>query len=453
MLLKEMQMIKADAAAEKQRSSHDLVAPAAVSATIDILNANNKSVSKTSSLQIMNNNNIKNGGGGGFHSFSNSHNNFVYNNKINKRNASKYKLSTSLNSQIGFTYHARNTHISGSNAINNSHISTSVNTNSTYLSDLSNCSQNTSNNKLHNNNNNNNEVSTQQKSNSHCHSHTFSNSKFNSKNGLNSGLSPSNLVDENNDEIYADSSDLDEFECDDEFQQQEVFSSDANNNNVKVSNNLKVIHNRAHHHNTNKKVKVTANDAAAQRVKMNKNTNQISSFCAKLNKSMSKYVHDPDFPCLDFKNSDQSLKLEYYTWETHGYVTANNIYPEISVVLDKNFKIAGNMTYNTMGSRKDVDTSLFRRAVWHYIHSLFGIRQDDYDYKQLRKLLAKPLRTYIKVLCSCPERIQKADYDSIMKEFTHSEKVHVNILIMEARIQASMLYFLRAVNSYINSTY
>ena len=78
----------------------------------------------------------------------------------------------------------------------------------------------------------------------------------------------------------------------------------------------------------------------------------------------------------------------------------------------------------SMGSHKDVDTSLFRRAVWHYIHSLFGVRYDDYDYKQIRKLLASPLRSYIKILCSFPERITKKDYDSIMKEFTHSEKVN-----------------------------
>lgn len=207
MLLKEMQMIKADAAAEKQRSTCNLVVPTA-SATIDILNVN-KSTS-ASSLQI-----IKNGGcSPGFHSLSNSYNYHVNKNNI-KRNTSKFILSTSLNSQIGFTNQARNKHISGSNAITNSPISQSVNTNSTYLSDLSNCSHN-----------NNSEISTQQKSNSHhCHTHTFSNSKFNSKNGLNSsgGVSTSNLVDENNDEIYADSSDLDEFECDDEFQQQEVF--------------------------------------------------------------------------------------------------------------------------------------------------------------------------------------------------------------------------------------
>ena len=82
-----------------------------------------------------------------------------------------------------------------------------------------------------------------------------------------------------------------------------------------------------------------------------------------------------------------------------------------------------------MGSHKQVDTSLFRRAVWNYIHSLFGVKYDDYDYNQIKLLLGSPLRNYIKILCSYPERITKKDYDSIMKEFTHSEKVHFSLII------------------------
>ena len=76
-----------------------------------------------------------------------------------------------------------------------------------------------------------------------------------------------------------------------------------------------------------------------------------------------------------------------------------------------------------MGCHKGVDTSLFRRTVWYYIHSLFGIRYDDYDYNQIKLLLASPIRKYIKILCSYPDRVTQKDYDSIMKEFTHSEKV------------------------------
>lgn len=43
--------------------------------------------------------------------------------------------------------------------------------------------------------------------------------------------------------------------------------------------------------------------------------------------------------------------------------------------------------YFRMGSHKDVDTSLFRRAIWLYIQSLFGVRYDDYDYNQIKQVI------------------------------------------------------------------
>jgi sestrin len=76
-----------------------------------------------------------------------------------------------------------------------------------------------------------------------------------------------------------------------------------------------------------------------------------------------------------------------------------------------------------MGPHKQVDTTLFRRALWLYVHSLFGVCQDDYDYNQIKQLIGSPLRKYIKILCTSPEKITKKDYDNMMKEFTHSEKV------------------------------
>ena len=82
-----------------------------------------------------------------------------------------------------------------------------------------------------------------------------------------------------------------------------------------------------------------------------------------------------------------------------------------------------------MGAFKSIDTSLFRRAVWIFIHYIFGIRYDDYDYNQIKKLLTSPLRSFIKIVCMNPERITKKDYDSIMKEFSHSEKVLLLLLL------------------------
>jgi hypothetical protein len=74
------------------------------------------------------------------------------------------------------------------------------------------------------------------------------------------------------------------------------------------------------------------------------NTSVVS---ARAQKYLAKYAYDADFGHLNFKKADQSLSLECYTWEYQGYPTAYGIYPDICELLDKNFKIAGNMTYNT----------------------------------------------------------------------------------------------------------
>lgn len=43
-------------------------------------------------------------------------------------------------------------------------------------------------------------------------------------------------------------------------------------------------------------------------------------------------------------------------------------------LIDEKFHIAYDLTYNTMAMHKDVDTSMLRRAIWNYIHCMFGIR-------------------------------------------------------------------------------
>lgn len=76
-----------------------------------------------------------------------------------------------------------------------------------------------------------------------------------------------------------------------------------------------------------------------------------------------------------------------------------------------------------MGKKSNVDTSPFRRAVWNYIQSMYGIRHDDYDYREVNELLERNLKSYIKTLCCFPFRTTKEDYDSVMRGFLRSEKV------------------------------
>jgi len=80
-----------------------------------------------------------------------------------------------------------------------------------------------------------------------------------------------------------------------------------------------------------------------------------------------------------------------------------------------------------MGDKNNVDTTSFRRAIWNYIHSLFGIRHDDYDYSVINKLLERTLKAYVKMVTCFPDRVMLADYDAFMRDFNHSEKVHSSL--------------------------
>lgn len=120
-------------------------------------------------------------------------------------------------------------------------------------------------------------------------------------------------------------------------------------------------------------------------------------------------------------------------------------------MLDEKFQLAYNLTYNTMATHKDVDTSMLRRAIWNYIHCMFGIRwvsgngalcccwangfpdprrlslasirYDDYDYGEINQLLDRGFKIYIKTMVCSPEKTTKRMYESFWRQFQHSEKV------------------------------
>ncbi|XP_034938779.1 sestrin homolog isoform X2 [Chelonus insularis] len=173
-----------------------------------------------------------------------------------------------------------------------------------------------------------------------------------------------------------------------------------------------------------------------------------------LDSDIGPFIEDPTFIYQDFAKRGQlndipTFRVQDYSWDDHGYSLVNRLYNDVGNLLDDKFKTAYNLTYYTMGTHNKVDTSRFRRAIWNYIQCMFGIRHDDYDYNEVNQLLERSLKTFIKSAVCYPERVTKRDYDRVMKEFKHSEKVHVNLMILEARMQAELLYALRAVMRYM----
>uniref|UniRef100_T1J3W8 Sestrin n=1 Tax=Strigamia maritima TaxID=126957 RepID=T1J3W8_STRMM len=197
-----------------------------------------------------------------------------------------------------------------------------------------------------------------------------------------------------------------------------------------------------------------------------------------LSADISKFIEDPTFSYQDFARRGEmsdisTFRIQDYSWDDHGYSLINSIYSDVGTYLDEMFKVTYGLTYFTMGVKKGIDTSMFRRAVWNYIQCIFGIRHDDYDYSEVNHMIERNLKAYVKTVCVYPERITRKDYDSVMRDFQHSEKmdelgispplyvspnapnghlqppVHVNLMVVEARKQAELLYALRAIMQYM----
>ncbi|KAL2082063.1 hypothetical protein ACEWY4_021881 [Coilia grayii] len=169
-------------------------------------------------------------------------------------------------------------------------------------------------------------------------------------------------------------------------------------------------------------------------------------------RDVSRHFEDPSYGYKDFSRRGEhvpTFRVQDYSWEDHGYSLVNRLYPDVGQLLDEKFQMAYNLTYNTMAMHQGVDTSMLRRAIWNYIHCMFGIRYDDYDYGEINELLDRSFKVYIKTMVCCPEKTTRRMYESFWRQFQHSEKVHVNLLLMEARMQAELLYALRAITRYM----
>ncbi|KAJ7991668.1 hypothetical protein DPEC_G00286270 [Dallia pectoralis] len=164
-------------------------------------------------------------------------------------------------------------------------------------------------------------------------------------------------------------------------------------------------------------------------------------------------VEDPDYSYEDFsvrgEQAPPTMRAQDYSWEDHGFSLMNRLLPDMSQLLEEKFQVACALTYNRMAMHENVDTRTLRKALWNYIHCLYGIRYDDYDYGEVNVLLERELKVYVKTVACHPEQTTVSIYSAFWRHFRHSEKVHVNLLLMEARLQAALLYALRAITNYM----
>ncbi|XP_075960101.1 sestrin-3 isoform X2 [Anarhichas minor] len=159
----------------------------------------------------------------------------------------------------------------------------------------------------------------------------------------------------------------------------------------------------------------------------------------------TRFITDPDLCYQEFARREedhfQVFRVQDYSWEDHGFSLVNRLYSDIGHLLDDRFR-----SVTTLPSTHSPD---LKRAIWNYIHCVLGIRYDDYDYGEVNQLLERDFKLYIKAVACFPDATKTPVCPLSLAPLKTSERIHVNLLIMEARLQAELLYALRAITQYM----
>ncbi|ETI46784.1 hypothetical protein F441_08846 [Phytophthora nicotianae CJ01A1] len=146
------------------------------------------------------------------------------------------------------------------------------------------------------------------------------------------------------------------------------------------------------------------------------------------------------------------LHTEDFSWDEHCFSLVKRYFPgEAGQILEDLFNLTSKLTYDYFGAQKEecVDTSPYRDAVWYYVHRIFGICHDDYDYRQVNTYLNRPTKIFLKKVACTPWKVREEDFAHFDRTLSPSEKCHVILLVAEARKQAGLMYGLRAVMTHM----
>ena len=139
---------------------------------------------------------------------------------------------------------------------------------------------------------------------------------------------------------------------------------------------------------------------------------------------------------FDVKSKDYTIfRSSDFNWKDHGFALVSRFLGDVAPLLDEQFDLIYFLTYNTFSSKTDIDTQPMRGAVWHYVQRVFGMCNDDYDYREVNTFVNRPIKMYVKKSACFPETVTARDFASFSSLLKDSEKCHINLLAIEARKQ------------------
>jgi len=168
----------------------------------------------------------------------------------------------------------------------------------------------------------------------------------------------------------------------------------------------------------------------------------------KLKKMVGKYTMK--YVDFDVKSSQYSIfRVQDYSWKEHGYSLMSRYYADAAQLVDEEFDCIYALTYNHVSSHTNVDTSPLRQAIWYYVQRLYGICNDQYNYRAVYTYLNKDFKLFLKKLTSYPDTVSKEDFAQMGIDLLPEEKCHVVLLAVEAAKQSHLLYGLFAVMKFM----
>lgn len=147
---------------------------------------------------------------------------------------------------------------------------------------------------------------------------------------------------------------------------------------------------------------------------------------------------------LPITNCGRQFYASDFNWRDNGYELVERLLPQTACLLNNTIHCAFHMTNNCVGPLVQVNTSPLRLAVWKYTQKLYGLDYDDYDYREISLLLSKPTKSFLKKAACRPHLLTSLDFAQVDLGLSAKELVHLLLLVMEARKEEELIYWLHA---------
>ncbi|GAB5587688.1 hypothetical protein Unana1_02588 [Umbelopsis nana] len=192
----------------------------------------------------------------------------------------------------------------------------------------------------------------------------------------------------------------------------------------------------------------------------NASSDGSSAHCSKLSSRANMVYEDLDrfldpaanasIQRTKFSQSDdiKEFMLSEYCWEDEGCDIVNQFLPGIGDCLDAEFDEVVQISDWSIfhQTESSVDTGPLRSAMWYYALKLFGITKEDYDYSDIYTYLTNQNKAYIQKVCYTPHEIRYHDWKNFGLSLRDEEKCHVNLLTVQAKKQAILIYGLSVIS-------